>query len=246
MTAKMVGLQVSETSGVDHPAHLTEGWVVIKAAGPDALLTDTEEQPVPNTVIKAKPEMDGIAEPDADDAKVCEACGAKPMAKSAEQSLEVLKAAMPAPLRAYMEQVEKAATESAAREVEALAKAAKVAEDSADAEAITKAAAFTDLGLDPAVFGPILRKFAGVSAEGAEAIEKALSAALERGAADTLFTEVGKAAKPDAAATASGALDALAKSAVDAGHAPNLAKALALVAEANPDLYNRYLAEQKG
>ena len=98
MTTKMVGLQVSETSGVDHPAHLTEGWVVIKAAGPDALLTDTEEQPVPDTVIKAKPETDGIPEPDADDAmkKKCPMCGAVPLAKSAEQSLEVLKAAMPA------------------------------------------------------------------------------------------------------------------------------------------------------
>lgn len=31
---KMVNLAIEETSGVDHPAHLHEGWMVIKAANP--------------------------------------------------------------------------------------------------------------------------------------------------------------------------------------------------------------------
>jgi hypothetical protein len=29
---KMVNLSIEETSGVDHPAHLTEGWLVMKSA----------------------------------------------------------------------------------------------------------------------------------------------------------------------------------------------------------------------
>ena len=29
---KMVNLSIEETSGVDHPAHLHEGWLVIKSA----------------------------------------------------------------------------------------------------------------------------------------------------------------------------------------------------------------------
>lgn len=33
-TRKMVNLAIEETSGVDHPAHLTEGWLVMKAADP--------------------------------------------------------------------------------------------------------------------------------------------------------------------------------------------------------------------
>lgn len=32
-TRKMVNLSIEETSGVDHPAHLHEGWLVMKAAG---------------------------------------------------------------------------------------------------------------------------------------------------------------------------------------------------------------------
>jgi hypothetical protein len=40
---KMVGLNIEETSGVDHPAHLHEGWLVIKSenlTGVDDLLSD--------------------------------------------------------------------------------------------------------------------------------------------------------------------------------------------------------------
>lgn len=33
-TRKMVNLAIEETSGVDHPAHLEEGWLVMKAADP--------------------------------------------------------------------------------------------------------------------------------------------------------------------------------------------------------------------
>jgi hypothetical protein len=31
-TRKMVNLAIEETSGVDHPAHLHEGWLVMKSA----------------------------------------------------------------------------------------------------------------------------------------------------------------------------------------------------------------------
>jgi len=43
---KMVGLNIEETSGVDHPAHLHEGWLVIKSehSGVDDLLSDLVSQ----------------------------------------------------------------------------------------------------------------------------------------------------------------------------------------------------------
>ena len=41
---KMVALKVLETSGVDHPAHLEEGWIVMKNAG-----TQTEETVIEET-----------------------------------------------------------------------------------------------------------------------------------------------------------------------------------------------------
>ena len=62
---KMVSLNIEEASGVDHPAHLQEGWLVIKSTDSDVsnLLSDltktedsssnrltqdvTEEEPMP-------------------------------------------------------------------------------------------------------------------------------------------------------------------------------------------------------
>lgn len=46
---KMIDLKVEETSGVDHPAHLKEGWMVMKSADAELLdildpQTETEEQ----------------------------------------------------------------------------------------------------------------------------------------------------------------------------------------------------------
>jgi hypothetical protein len=44
---KMVALNIEETSGVDHPAHLYEGWLVIKSenlTGVDDLLSDLNNQ----------------------------------------------------------------------------------------------------------------------------------------------------------------------------------------------------------
>lgn len=231
---KMVGVDIDETSGVDLPAHLTPGWVVLKNAGTAASL-DTEETPVTDTVTKK-----------ADADAPCAACGAVAKSADAETSIEVLKAAMPEPLRAYLETVEKAATDAAAREAEALEKAAEQENARLDSEAIAKAAPFKDLGLEPEAFGPILRKFAGLSPEGAEAIEKALTAALNRGEAQTLFDEVGKVAKSADGASAEDQIESLAKAAVAEGHAPNLAKARVLVAEANPDLYLAYTNEMKG
>jgi hypothetical protein len=236
----MVGLDVSETSGVDVPAHLTPGWVVLKAAPADLLTETTEETPVPDTATAPTVEVTKAAD------AACATCAATAVVKAAEPpSIEVLKAAMPAPLREYLATIEKAATDSAAREAEAVAKAAAEVEKNLDAEAVTKAAPLKDLGLDPEAFGPILRKFAGVSPEGAEAVEKALTAALNRGEAADLFTEVGKAATT-ISGSADEAMETLAKAAVEAGQADNLTKARILVAEANPDLYLRYTIEKKG
>ena len=37
---KMVALKVLETSGVDHPAHLEEGWIVMKSATKEANVSE--------------------------------------------------------------------------------------------------------------------------------------------------------------------------------------------------------------
>ena len=58
-TRKMVGLNIEETSGVDHPAHLHEGWLVIKSetSGVDDLLSDLKDKTMD---ISTKIGPDGI------------------------------------------------------------------------------------------------------------------------------------------------------------------------------------------
>lgn len=76
---KMVNLAIEETSGVDHPAHLHEGWLVVKAADPAevdrivaGLTETTQEDTVPEdtTAAPESPELasDDIVEAQADEA----------------------------------------------------------------------------------------------------------------------------------------------------------------------------------
>jgi len=78
MARKLVRLNIQETSGVDHPAHLTEGWVVMKSANPTdvtAVLDELrpEEVAVETTVedlekseelvaVEETPEVEVVAE----------------------------------------------------------------------------------------------------------------------------------------------------------------------------------------
>ena len=68
---KMVSLNIEETSGVDHPAHLQEGWLVIKSSDSDVsnLLADlvknqtidgTEEEPMTQDANTVETAVDAI------------------------------------------------------------------------------------------------------------------------------------------------------------------------------------------
>ena len=58
-TRKMVGLNIEETSGVDHPAHLHEGWLVIKSenSGVDDLLSDLKANKEPDASLSMEETM---------------------------------------------------------------------------------------------------------------------------------------------------------------------------------------------
>ena len=56
---KMVGLNIEESSGVDHPAHLQEGWLVIKSenSGVDDLLSDLQANQEPDASLLTEETM---------------------------------------------------------------------------------------------------------------------------------------------------------------------------------------------
>lgn len=55
-TRKMVNLSIEETSGVDHPAHLHEGWLVMKSVGGEAVEELLDEVATPSAEAEDTPD----------------------------------------------------------------------------------------------------------------------------------------------------------------------------------------------
>ena len=253
---KMVRLAIDETSGVDLPANLRPDWAVIKSAkGEDmrhllATLTAKTGGNMPT-------DTERLAEAHSALTKSAEDIVAKE-ARIAELEA-ALKAATPAPapvvddvVKALPSEVQDLIAKSLAAS-DAVAKAAqadadkanatlaKMIEAQADAEAIKKAAAWTNLGLDANELGKALRKAADVDPELAKSFETALTAANEQAGKTGLLKEIGSAAGAVTGGDAYGKLEAIAKAA-QGGKSPEAAFADAVLA--NPDLYKAYLAEK--
>jgi hypothetical protein len=232
-TTKLVDLEIEETSGVDHPAHLYEGWLVRKDAAAvleEALaevrdgshdtdqgvetvdLTPTKDAPAEDVVID-EPEM--VSEP-------------TPVLKIDDSdSVEVKKEL--ADLRKAFDDV--------------TAEAASLREEREMEKATERVSQWRILpGVVVDDFAPVLRSLRGADAEAAAVVESILdgcaTALSEAGILKELGTDI------DSSSDAYDQIEALAKSAVEAGRAKNQPEAIGLVASENPDLYARYRQEQ--
>jgi hypothetical protein len=246
---KMVNLSIEETSGVDHPAHLHEGWMVVKAA------QQSEVDAVIAALAAPVEKEDDMPNPTDDISNDnLEAALAKAQARIAE--LEAHSSApVEAPseddiLKAAPEAVVKMVADLRAEKAEAVAKAAAAEEEltkersaAADAEAVEKARAWSNLSIDPTVIGPALRRLVAMDESLAKSITDALTAANAQAEAGSIFTEIGKAA-PVMEGDAMSRLYTLAKAAVDTGSSTTVEQALADLAVANPSLYSDYLNEK--
>lgn len=249
---KLVGLNVRETSGVDHPAHLREGWLVMKQAGategprsvPGRLIT--KEEPVGDTLADVTKERDNLA------TRVTELEKALRIAKGEEQGPsedEIIKAAPPA-VRELLEKARAAQAEAVAKAAAAEAVVAKALEDKADAEATAAAEVYKSLGMKPDEVGPALRRLEVADPTLAKSVRQALDASLAQLKTSDLFKSVGTSvADTTAAASAAGAygqMVELAKAKVAAGVVKSVEAGVALVAQERTDLYAEYLNESKG
>ena len=266
-TRKMVNLAIEETSGVDHPAHLHEGWLVMKSASQsevqrvlDKSLTEedsnmeqnntsaTEEQdkPVEKTVEEELAAAQArIAELEA---KLAEKESEKPeleveMAASEEKPSEEKK--VDEYMKSAPESVVKMITDLKAQAEAATAELRKERIARADAEAVEKAKGWGNLNLNAEKVGPALRRLNEVDSELAKSIEEVLSSVNAQAESASIFAEIGKSADFPTG-NAYDRMTALAKSAVEEGVAKSMAQAMADVATKNPDLYSQYLSEKKG
>lgn len=249
----MTNLVVEETSGVDHPAHLHPGWVVMKASDQadvtavvDALLSHTEET-MPEDTTAEVPEVT-VESLQADLAKAREEIDALRKAaetpEPVEPSEDDLVKAAPEPVQKMLADLraEKDAALMKAAEVEATLNAER--EAAADAEAVEKARGWANLAIDAEKVGPALRHLAEVDADLAKSITEVLDAANAQNESAAMFEELGKSSGVPESGDAMSKMTALAKAAVEAGDAPTFEQAFANVAVSNPDLYAAHLSEK--
>jgi hypothetical protein len=269
---KMTELVIEETSGVDHPAHLHEGWLVIKASNTESVADVLAALPEPLGESMSEDPTEVTLEADSEVTLAAEdekAEGTEPENKQVEEELAMAQARI-AELESRIAELEGSADEAemeeAADDVVALAKSApepirkameelakakdaaefalaKEREDRADADAIAKARdTFKHLALDAEKVGPALRRLAAIDADLAKSVEDALAAADAQNESADIFTEVGKGYVPSGDTI--NRMTSLAKAAVAEGKAATVEQAMAQVAIDNPALYNDYLSEK--
>jgi len=248
----MVNLSIEETSGVDHPAHLHEGWLVMKSAEEsevqrvlDESLTE-EDSIMEDTTTTATDEQVAKAEMTLEDA----------MAKIAELEAKLSEKEMAKEEEPKSEETEdedymKSAPESVVKMIEnfrkqaedATAELKKERDARADAEAVEKAKGWANLNLDAEKVGPALRRLSNVDADLAKSVEELLASVNAQAESAAIFAEIGKSADFKSG-NAYERMTTLAKSAVEEGVAKSFEQALADVATKNPDLYSQYLSEK--
>ena len=269
---KMVNLSIEETSGVDHPAHLHEGWLVMKAASGEAVdqvLTkredeapgdekDTEEDLMENekedTMKEEKPSYEDLeAMLEKANARMAEMekemDAMKPKEKAEgdmeddDELPEFLRKEAPESVRKAYETMQKAVADAKAQAEAAEVELRKERGERADAEAVVKAReSYGNLGLDPEMVGPALRRLSESDADLAKSVEDVLTAANAKVESADIFTEIGKSARPSGSAYEKA--EALAKAAVVDGKSATIEQALADVFTSDADLYMSYLNEQ--
>jgi hypothetical protein len=250
---KMVNLSIEETSGVDHPAHLHEGWLVMKSANEsdvqrvfdDSLNKEDSamEQTVEEQLQEAK---EALAKAEArikelEDMQKSSPEGVEEEAK--EETTEDLLKSAPESVIKMVEDLRKAKEDAEVKAQAVEAELQKQRDDALDAEAIAKASEWSHLNLDAEFVGKALRRLGSVDAELAKSIEDVLSSVNAQAESSDIFAEIGKSVNVSAD-DAYGRMTSMAKSLVDSGQAKSIEAGIAQVAVASPELYSQYLAEK--
>ena len=255
-TRKMANLVIEETSGVDHPAHLHEGWLVMKSADESEVQrvldeTLTKEESMPKDM---QDEKDPLATEEVDKAEMTMEEAMKKIADLEAKLSEMDKMyeeKEPKSEKTEDEDFMKSAPESVVKMIEDFRKQAETAteelrkerEAKADADAIEKAKGFSNLNLDAEKVGPALRRLSTVDADLAKSVEEILTSVNAQAESANIFAEIGKSAD-FTSGDAYGRLTAMAKSAVEEGNAKSFEQAFANVASSNPELYVQYRNEK--
>lgn len=239
----MTNIELGEISGVDYPAHMVNGFAIIKSESQSsnrALASALRKENMPEKTVEEV--LAGLSADELRKAlapEVLAELAPAPVEKAAEE--DILKGLSPE-VRAEFEkrdaEIAKANEKiQKAEEAAEIAKAARL-----DGEAITKSKeTYTNLGFEHEKVAPALRKFAGVDAEAATSIETMLKA-VNAQADGAVFKELGTNTPSDTDASATDQLNDLAKARATKDGVP-FHKAYAEVVKENPELVSAHFKE---
>jgi small-conductance mechanosensitive channel len=243
----MVNLAVDETSGVDHPAHLHEGWIVFKSADGTGVIDAITEEVDPNTQeneevvedTQTEEVNESAVELEKAVARIAEleqalAVATEPVVD--ETSEDALMKSAPAAVVAMLEKARKDA--DAVRE-----ELAKERTEKRDREFIAKAAEFSFLAINADEFGPALRQISDINPELALQMEKALASANAQAESAEIFAELGHS-KSAGNTSAYNKVESLAKAAHAKGEYATVEQAVVGLISTDPELYAQYRSER--
>lgn len=271
---KMVKLKVDETSGVDHPAHLEEGWIVMKAANKGTKMAraskveDMDEEETAKAgkmpaFIQAKIDAredkeDDEEETEMDKAHDDEDTDFEAMFSKMKEDRDMYKGKYDEMFEKYgdTEDEDEAMEKAAPAPVRAMLKKArdeaaaarselrKEVDARRDRDFVTKADSWTALSLNASAVGRSLRKMSDLNATLAEEIIEVLTGANAQAEAANIFAELGTSSRPDTG-DAYGRMTKMAKAAVASGQHKTVEQAISALMVTNPELYDAYRAEQR-
>lgn len=251
---KMVALDVSETSGVDHPAHMHEGWVVMKSASPETVEnifnvdTQTKGPAVADEVNEdvekaSQAEVDKLKAENAKLKKELDEAKAQPFptkknADGEEEEEDILKS-VPEAVRKMLadrdEEIRKNREDFEKERNERL-----------DEKAITKSrGTYKALAFDHDKVAPALRRIAEENPDLATALEEAMGAADGQLESAGIFQELGETST-GTSGSADDRIDAAAQELVDAGTVTTKAQGIAKALQDNPALFAERNNEKAG
>lgn len=248
---QMVRPRIKEISGVDHPAHLTEGWLLMKSADADTAAILAEAEAVAKGIAPATtkesnmglaPEVRSALPDDvAEYIKSLEddVTKAKAVRKSAKDEAKEFEKALEGMAPSVQEQFRK--QQRSLAEAEAVSKALFDERETARFEEMAKSLVHLP-GVTPAGFGSTLRKAAdttdAATFDGIFSVLKAADAAIKESG---LFKEIGTGHHGTSDAQAS--LEAIAKELQTKDNGLTYSEAIVKAAELNPDLYAQHRQE---
>ena len=229
-SVKLTELAIKETSGVDHPAHLHEGWLVMKSENglDDSLnqIIDTDNQEI-IVELQATPEVEEVI----------------------EEVAEVLPTVEVTEVAASVDGPDLVAKEltDLRKEIALVTEANKALVLERELEkAATSAHQWAILpGLNPIEFAKVLVQLRSLDSKVAETVEEILTKSSVALSEAGVFTELGSDGGEDSSVDAYGQIMAKAHSMVDGGEVSSLSKAISVVAKTEPHLYAEYVAGKR-